>query len=86
VYILELPKSVYFVDYSAMSLLATEQEQTYKLAISSQESSAVWIGLLTVSDDRTASDWSFSNGFLFIIYFFFFYALLFLILYDRSNL
>jgi len=62
VHILELPKSVNFVDYSAMTLLATGKPHEYKFAVSSQESSAVWIGHLLVSKDTSAKDWKFSSG------------------------
>lgn len=61
--ILELPRSINFVDYSAITILAVPgKPHEFKFAVSSQESAAVWIGHLYVSKDTSARDWRFSEG------------------------
>jgi hypothetical protein len=60
--ILSLPTSLNFVDYSALTVRATGVKHEFKVAVSSQQSAAVWIGNLTVSSDASAKGWKFSRG------------------------
>lgn len=61
--VMELPKSVNFVDYSAMSVRATSKHGVYRFAVTSQQSAAVWIGELKVG--KRVKDWEFSRGKIF---------------------
>jgi len=54
---LNLPETVDFTDYSSIGTLAyPDDPDRYRVAISSQEDSRVWIGQLNIKD------WSFSHG------------------------
>lgn len=69
--LLALPKTAAFADYSAIAIRpipAAETESTagrrivYRLAVTSQESSQVWIGELRTTDTHDAADWSLTDG------------------------
>jgi hypothetical protein len=60
---LDLPETANFVDYSAIAIKPLPgRDYQYRVAVSSQESSQVWLSEFTVSEDLTASDWSFAAG------------------------
>jgi hypothetical protein len=59
--LLALPKLAAFSDYSALAVRPVEGEKNvYRIAVTSQESSQVWIGELKTSKD--AKDWSLTDG------------------------
>jgi hypothetical protein len=64
IHVLDLPKSANFVDYSAISIQHIKHEHNkYKIAITSQESSEVWLSELTIINHKTAKDWIFTEGY-----------------------
>lgn len=63
--VMELPKSVNFVDYSAMSVYPSKKPGIWRFAVSSQQSAAVWIGELDVSHKPAVKNWQFSRGKIF---------------------
>jgi len=56
--VLHLPKTVAFTDYSAISLKKAATANQYRVAVTSQEDAALWVGTLTVD----GSDYNFDDG------------------------
>lgn len=70
--LLALPPKAAFLDYSALAIRAvndsshhhavSRRSSVYQLAVTSQESSQVWIGELRTGVAADASDWSLTEG------------------------
>lgn len=61
--VVHLPKSVYFTDYSALTVRRTRtHNHTYDVAITSQEDSQVWLGTLKIGSSKSAKGWEFNTG------------------------
>lgn len=61
--LLALPKLAAFSDYSALAARPVAGEKNvYRIAVTSQESSQVWIGELKTSAAKDAEDWSLTDG------------------------